>query len=72
MHPTTLLRARWHRAAGHHIVNGRAPSAAEISAALGRSMRRAAEGAGDARHCAGCTCGGRASGGALTPGEAAA
>jgi hypothetical protein len=61
MHPTTQLRARWHRAAGHHIVTGRAPSAAEISAALGRAALRAAANATppsprDGTHCPGCAC----------------
>jgi hypothetical protein len=61
MHPTTRLRALWHRAAGHHIVTGRAPSAAEISAALGRSILRAAAGlptpsGRDGTHCPGCPC----------------
>jgi hypothetical protein len=42
MHTTTRMRARGHRAAGRHIVAGRAPSAAEISTALQRSMDAAA------------------------------
>jgi hypothetical protein len=42
MHTTAVstLRARvlWMRSAGRHVVEGRSPSAAEISAALQRSM----------------------------------
>lgn len=41
MHTTTQMRARWHRTAGQHIIAGRPPSAAEISAALQQSMMTA-------------------------------
>ena len=39
MRETTRLRALWMRTAGQHIVDGEAPTAAEISAALLRRMK---------------------------------
>jgi hypothetical protein len=38
MRATTRLRALWMRTAGQHIVDGKAPAAEEISAALLRRM----------------------------------